>query len=166
LRPDDEEGWHRASLGLERALPPLVHALDLLLSSAEREYVDVLGLVYMGLGAHDKRFGQFFTHPNIAAFMAEALIGAAESPPRRIIDPACGSGVMLLAYAGAVARRWPELIARNEIEFIGIDSDEVCASMARLNLLLHGLGVPGGKPDRGKVMGTLQALLPPEEQQD
>lgn len=158
LHIEDYERWQEASRGLEEALPLLVHALALLLQEAERNYVDLLGLVYMNLGQYDKKFAQYFTPPTIAAFIAEAMLDGGE-PPRRFIDPACGSGVMLLAYAAAVARSAPEMLEHNEIEFTGLDIDEICVSMTRLNLQLHGLTIPRRKPNGKKIIETLQAIL-------
>lgn len=51
-------------------------------------------------------------------------------------DPACGSGVMLLA--GAVC--WPRWACEwGWVRFTGQDTDRQCVQMARINLMLYGL---------------------------
>lgn len=50
--------------------------------------------------------------------------------PLNILDPACGSGRMLLAASRTLGR---------ENHFYGIDIDEQCAQMTALNLFFNGL---------------------------
>ncbi len=61
---------------------------------------------------------------------------AADIDPVTICDPACGSGVMLLAAASSVPR-W--MLDWNFVRFYGMDIDQTCVNMARVNILLHGL---------------------------
>ena len=56
--------------------------------------------------------------------------------PVTICDPACGSGIMLLACA-SVLPRWA--VANRLVEFFGQDIDATCANMARINCRLYGL---------------------------
>jgi len=56
--------------------------------------------------------------------------------PLSVLDPCCGSGVMLLAAAAAVPREWVEF---GWIRFWGIDLDSTCCQMAMLNSKLFGL---------------------------
>ena len=56
--------------------------------------------------------------------------------PIEVNDPACGSGVMLLAVAANVpawATRWMF------VRFSGQDIDRTCVKLARINLMLYGL---------------------------
>jgi|SRR5581483_5165536 len=46
--------------------------------------------------AHRKQFGQFFTPETVAALMADWITSA---KPERILDPACGTGVLCRAVA-------------------------------------------------------------------
>lgn len=71
---------------------------------------------------------------------------ASEVEPVKVIDPACGSGVMLLAAASTVPR-W--MVEFGLVRFSGVDVDEICVKMACLNLAVHGLG---GEADRGNSL--------------
>jgi len=73
------------------------------------------------------KHGQFFTPEHVADFMA-AIINPEESN-KRILDPACGSGRMLLSVAK---------INRNNY-FFGCDIDSTCCKMAAINLCLNGM---------------------------
>jgi type I restriction-modification system DNA methylase subunit len=83
------------------------------------------------------RNGQFFTPYPICEFMAsitntnsivdEEIVC---EKPLRILDPACGSGRMLLA-----AHRKNG----SEHEYYGIDIDRSCVKMAAINLFLNGI---------------------------
>lgn len=79
------------------------------------------------------RNGQFFTPYPICQFMASAVHSEDSNDitkkPRRILDPACGSGRMLLAS-----------LRLNGIgdEYYGIDIDRTCVKMASLNLFFNG----------------------------
>lgn len=80
-----------------------------------------------------------------------------DGSPIRVLDPACGSGGMLLACAEAVAETRPELAG--SIEYYGADVDIACVQMTRLNLYAHGLRGGASHEDtlRGEVLST-----PPE----
>ncbi|MGB8645420.1 MAG: N-6 DNA methylase [Anaerolineae bacterium] len=56
--------------------------------------------------------------------------------PYAVCDPACGSGIMLLAGASCCPR---ELIDANLIQFYGTDIDAMCVKMAQLNMRLYSL---------------------------
>ena len=83
------------------------------------------------------RNGQYFTPYSLCRFMAsisqtdqigDADIG--EGKALRILDPACGSGRMLLASRDI--NGWGH-------EYYGIDIDRTCVKMAALNLFLNGV---------------------------
>lgn len=79
------------------------------------------------------RNGQFFTPFPICQFMASiAHTDAAhdEAKPLRILDPACGSGRMLVAA---------HTVHKSHNEYYGIDIDRTCVKMAALNLFLNGM---------------------------
>ena len=137
--------WLEACRGLEKGLEPLSRALGLLILEATQNYQDVLGNVYMELGQGEKRLGQYFTPYPVARMMAEMILGdikplAPGEPPQRMLEPCCGSGVLILAAAEVIESRCPGAIARGEVEFYGIDLDPVCVAMCRLNLRLHRIG--------------------------
>jgi type I restriction-modification system DNA methylase subunit len=92
---------------------------------------DVLGDYYEQHLAK-KNISQFFTPWPICEFMAKITVGETErtDKPLRILEPACGSGRMLLASAKEVGPY---------NEFYGIDVDHVCVKMTVLNLFLNGV---------------------------
>lgn len=92
---------------------------------------DVLGEYYEQQFCSE-RSGQFFTPPHVCDFMATSICGdMADSPERkRVLDPACGSGRMLLSAAKTGGKHH---------EFYGIDIDHTCVKMAALNLFLNGM---------------------------
>jgi N-6 DNA Methylase len=56
--------------------------------------------------------------------------------PLKMIDPTCGSGVMLLAWAAAI----PDyLIPWGCVALYGVDLDPLCTEIARTNAVLYGL---------------------------
>lgn len=136
--PDSE--WNPLVEGLERAMPHFQAAFGELLFAAGHSYEDILGPVYMQLGRNSERLGQFFTPWSVAQAMALMTATSHRQPtpeePPRVLDPACGSGVMLLAAADAFPE---ELVRGGLVEFYGIDLDPYCARMAWINLRIHGL---------------------------
>jgi type I restriction-modification system DNA methylase subunit len=56
--------------------------------------------------------------------------------PVTVCDPALGSGRMLIAMA-AECERWA--VENGLIEFFGMDVDERCVQMAKINFVLHGI---------------------------
>ena len=94
---------------------------------------DVLGEFYEQNFSR-KNSGQIFTPWHICKFMAEITVSEARKEDNerslRIIDPACGSGRMILAAAKANSPR---------DEYYGIDIDSTCVKMTALNLFLNGI---------------------------
>lgn len=94
---------------------------------------DVLGSFFEQNITHGRN-GQFFTPYPVCQFMASiTLVGREDSQqkqPLKIVDPACGSGRMLLA-----AHR----INGPGNQYYGIDIDRTCVKMTALNLFLHGM---------------------------
>jgi hypothetical protein len=92
---------------------------------------DVLGDLFQGAITYGEA-GQFLTPDTITRLMADMAIAdmSAESrESRRVLDPCCGSGRMLLS----VAERQPHW------EFIGQDVDLRCVRMTAINLALRNL---------------------------
>ena len=75
-------------------------------------------------GAH----GQFFTPPHVTDMIAQMTMGE-EAKEKTIMDPACGSGRMLLSAAKVSRRNY----------FFGADLDNRCSKMCTINLCLNGL---------------------------
>lgn len=99
---------------------------------ANEPFCDILGPLYMELASHGGRqaLGQFFTPWPVAQMMA--LISVGTAPERddgsliTTIDPACGSGVMMLAAANAILHgQGPDALRR--WSFSGVDLDPFCA---------------------------------------
>lgn len=108
----------------------LITAMEERLGSDEGN--DVLGEFYQE-HLYVKGKSQYFTPWPICRFMAAITISDVEEKPDgeaiRILDPACGSGRMLLAGA------WER---KQRFECYGIDLDCTCVQMAALNLFLNG----------------------------
>lgn len=75
------------------------------------------------------RNGRFFTPSHVSSMMAKMVRGE-ETKPLRVIDPACGSGRMLMASARDSTI--PHC-------YYGIDIDLICVKMSAINLFLNGL---------------------------
>ena len=96
-------------------------------------FMDVLGPLYMELGSRGARaqLGQYFTPWSIAEMMAK--ITADRPMPEdhgllRACDPACGSGVMMLAFANEIlSSHGEEGLLR--LSVTGCDLDTYCARM-------------------------------------
>jgi hypothetical protein len=88
--------------------------------------VDVLG-AYFEQHLSYGRNGQFFTPQNICDMMARLMNPT--TPLERILDPACGSGRMLMAMAKV----------NRFATFYGADNDRNCAMMCAINMCLNGM---------------------------
>jgi hypothetical protein len=77
--------------------------------------------------------GEFFEHhlcTMIASLTCGEKMPSHSEQPLRILDPACGSGRMLIAtHASAPLRN----------EYYGIDIDRTCVKMTAINLFLNGM---------------------------
>lgn len=103
---------------------------------------DVLGDIYQEINATSAHSGQFFTPWHLACTCANVVAGETleslrdRDEPLRISDPACGSGVMLLAAAASLPR---EAVQRGWVRFYGNDIDATCVKMAQINMMMYGL---------------------------
>lgn len=130
---------------------------------------EVLGAVYERYGLTSKSFAQHFTPHNLATAMAAMLIPgeadireATADDPLRILDPASGSGRLLVATASQLSTIAPE----TPTVFTAIDIDRVCAQMTAINYTLFGL--PGwvihGDALTMEVVNSWQILLGSKEE--
>lgn len=99
-------------------------------------YADILGVTYMDLAGRWKRaaLGQYFTPWTIALMMAEMVTHDHDwkaNEPLSCNEPCVGSGVMLLAFRGIVARDHGRTTA-NRLQLSGQDIDQMCVKMARI----------------------------------
>jgi hypothetical protein len=88
--------------------------------------VDVLG-DYFEQHLSYGRNGQFFTPQHLCDMMAR--LKNPTTPLERILDPACGSGRMLMAMAKV----------NRFATFYGADNDRNCAMMCAINMCLNGM---------------------------
>lgn len=97
-------------------------------------WYDMLGDIYMELASRSKasRMGQFFTPVELCDVIAHMTLGEdlAEAAGKSILDPAAGSGRMLLA-AHALQPKLGLVAAA--------DLDPICAKMCALNFWMHGI---------------------------
>ena len=88
--------------------------------------VDVLGKYFEENLSHGRN-GQFFTPQPVCDMMARMNLPMIAGG--RVLDPACGSGRMLMAMAKF----------NRHATFYGADNDVNCAKMATINLCLNGM---------------------------
>ena len=110
---------------------------------------DILGEIFMKLDVNSVRSGQFFTPQPIAEMMAGMQFSRESFEERvkdkgevTVMDPAVGSGVMLLAFAKVVH----DELGRpgvNKLRLYGMDIDERCVLMCRIQLRMNGLDAFG-----------------------
>ena len=111
----------------------------------DHPWQDILGTTYMELGSHGQRrwLAQYFSPQTVADCMAQIIfqdLDLDEEPANgfiRIMEPACGAGVMLLAACGLIAtQHGPQALRR--CSFTAIDLDGRCAGMTACQMLANG----------------------------
>lgn len=110
----------------------------------EVPFCDLLGDVYMELGSrgHRSLLGQFFTPSSISDMMSKMLIDKTHGQLKpdgdlwRTIDPACGSGQMMLSFARNLIEQFGPA-ALQYWSFSGIDLDRTCANMMAVQFLTN-----------------------------
>lgn len=115
-----------------------VYSEEVLQIMAEQPaFTDVLGPLYMAIAGKFKRsgLGQFFTPQPLARMMAAMTLGPPSAErPRTVQEPACGSGVLLLANAQHYFQTYgPASVSK--LAFYGIDRDPICVAMTGVQLL-------------------------------
>lgn len=106
---------------------PMLQLLSIASDNSGEGFRDALGDLFMEL-VSGGRNGQFFTPDNICEMIGQIVIPEVKTG-ETVLDPACGSGRMLLA-AGKRNRN---------AFFFGCDNDVTCCKMATVNLLLNTL---------------------------
>ena len=148
--PDGEVRYMEAIKGLDReTLEVIAKGLgELMLHFCyEGRFADVLGPVYMEIASDwgKKHMGQFFTPWNVALFMAQMIIGphepdldkrlSGDGEPVTMNEPCCGSGVLMLAAKGVVAKEYGRPALRRFLVY-GQDIDNLCVRMAQIQMRL------------------------------
>lgn len=123
----------------------------------EMPFRDILGDLFMRLNLNAAKNGQVFTPWDVAEMMARVQFSREhfESIVREkgvvsVVDPAVGSGALLLAFAKVVhdeLGRW----GVNRLRLYGTDIDVRCVLMCRIQLRMNGLD------SFGRMAGLLAA---------
>jgi hypothetical protein len=115
------------------------HFAKLWLAMGE-EPQDLLGEAYQAYSVKDtKNLAQYFTPDSVAACMAEMQIANAgddqwrKPEGCRILEPACGSGVMVIHMLRAIHARFGQW-ALNRTEVVLCDLDPLCVKMAGVQM--------------------------------
>ena len=99
----------------------------------EGNYGDPLGNFYMENFSHGKN-GEFYTPWHVAYMMAEIL---SPEPGQTIMDPCCGSGIMLLAARCVIHRKHGWIASsRYGRNMYGQDLSNNAVKMAKINMYL------------------------------
>ena len=119
---------------LARLLSIVVQALE------DEPRQDFLGEVFQELGLNSHWKGQFFTPYHICEFMAEIILGNAETEIERkgwigINDPACGAGALLISARNVMVKRG---LPGSSALFVAQDIDRTAALMCYIQLALLG----------------------------
>ncbi len=109
------------------------------------EIVDILGPIYMSTKSKDKKLGQVFTPEHIAEFIAEIDVGKTEDLKTKIknngfitvMDPACGSGGLVLAYAKTLKKH--NINYQSDLLVDVTDISDICVYMVYIQLSLYGI---------------------------
>jgi len=104
----------------------------------QNRYQDFLGQMYMENGFGDSRKGEYFTPYDIALLMSK-IIGKESNegnPFTTVNDPACGSGVMLIAFANELLNSGA--ILHQDLFIIANDIDPCIALMCYIQISLLG----------------------------
>lgn len=124
--------------------------------------VDVLGAVFETLarrGEKDTRIGQFFTPQQVVDFCSD-LVDLRSSDV--VLDPAVGTGRFLIAAMERLLDKADEGPGHNqaEVEFsirqqqlLGADIDNWVATIAKMNMFIHGDGKSGIETVNGLSLG-------------
>jgi len=129
---------------------------------ADNPKQDFLGSLYHRLNLQQHQKGQFFTPYHIAEFMSEVNFAGddlsddlTEKGYISVSDPACGAGVMLIAFANSCVQH--KLNYQQRVLFIAQDIDQTAVLMCYIQLSLLGcnavvirgdsLAKPGPHPD-------------------
>lgn len=103
---------------------------------------DILGVMFHELELHNKYKGQFFTPQSICRGMCEMSMSIDDSDIKKkgymsVMEPACGSGAMILSSADIIYRRGYN--PRTQLCVLAADVDYKCACMAYVQLSMYGI---------------------------
>lgn len=99
------------------------------LNAVQNPYTDILGEFFMHEITRGQN-GQYFTPEPLCDMIAQMQISSCSDEfNKRVFDPACGSGRMLLSGAKINPKNY----------FFGADNSNTCAKMAAVNFFINGL---------------------------
>lgn len=135
------------ALGLPRSEPPLDPAVEQELVQAwveaitEEPFADHIGEIYMELASCGMKqwLGQYFTPFPVASLIARINLagGLPAKPQVSVAEPACGSGVLVLAFLAEVhAMGGAEALGRLRIWMNDLDATCAWVAAAQVVLLL------------------------------
>jgi len=131
--------------------------------------IDFIGAVFEALARRaekDNRIGQFFT-PETAVVATVRL--TAPRPSDTILDPACGTGRFLIHAMTAMLRTAAATAdqTKEEVEadirrerLLGTDIDPWVATIAKMNMYLHGNGKSNIRPANGLALSASDVFAP------
>jgi type I restriction-modification system DNA methylase subunit len=133
----EREQWEeRERKDFELAREALVEQME------ARPFTDMLGELHMEWGSKgDQQWhGEFYSPTEICRMMARCLIGDAsnlkDKNPVTLMEPACGSGRMMLAAAEALKEQG---ISPQRLAVTCIDTSDMACDMTIINLTLWGI---------------------------
>lgn len=124
--------------------------------------VDVLGAVFETLarrGEKDTRVGQFFTPQQVVDFCSDIV---ELRPTDVVLDPAVGTGRFLIASMERMLEKADEGPGNDpgaieasirQRQLLGADIDNWVATIAKMNMFIHGDGKSGIEPVNGLTLG-------------
>lgn len=115
---------------------------EVVLGIEENPNCDFLGEIYMSMNFGDKCNGQFFTPYYLCLAMAKMIIGNAaqeveEKGWTSVVDSACGSGALLVAFANT-CRSNSDINYQTSVLFAAQDIDIIVGCMCYIQLSLLG----------------------------
>ncbi|HEY0013016.1 MAG TPA: N-6 DNA methylase [Allosphingosinicella sp.] len=131
--------------------------------------IDFIGAVFEALARRaekDNRIGQFFT-PETAVIATVRL--AAPRPSDTVLDPACGTGRFLIHAMDEMLKQAAATISetKEQVEeavrrerLLGTDIDPWIATIAKMNMYLHGDGKSNIQPANGLALSSYDVFHP------
>ncbi len=101
-------------------------------------FQDILGEIYMSIGATNNSLNQFFTPIHVSELIGESIMNIEELENENIIkvyDPCCGSGSLILGYANSNKYKIKDF--SKKIVFFARDIDFKCMCMTFLQCTLN-----------------------------
>lgn len=120
------------------------------------QFQDILGELFQEIDSASVRAGQFFTPWPLALINAQVTFDEKtfDQDTVTVHDPACGSGIMLLAFASITYERLG-VLGLNKLRLSGQDIDNRCILMSKIQLRINGLDTLGR---RMRLFGALENL--------